>query len=320
MNKLLRRTFRLQYASNLFVYREAAATHEEMLKPGVAPYLALLGNTVNIGTREARWKSQEFLSFCATNWKRTLLVPAMTELAVGGHPWTDALEDLRVLVDGVNKDGYPGDVVIMDQSILEFPEGVRTLGFTGWSAWSRQGLSLPSLGFPPLFCYDPANPAVSRPMISSDGHDLSREDMEWLHREFMADNRTPTVLLSHGLPSAALVPKGLDSAAAQQSDLMTFYPFGFLFQRERCIKACLGGALGGAASGVFNGRFMAVNARRPYPAAGWPSAAYRPDAFWEYSWLDDTRGDIEEIVEGYTRRIPLPYSVASTPNAHTVCK
>jgi hypothetical protein len=313
MNRLLRRTFRLQYASNLFVYREAMATHEEMLKPGVAPYLALLGNCVNMATREGRWKSQEFLSFCATNWKRTLLVPATTELACGGHAWTDALDDLRGLVDEVNKDGFPGEVVVGDQAVLEFPEGVRVLGFTGWSAWSRQVTSPPSLGFPTLHCYGVKG---SRPFIPSDGHGLSREDMEWLNRELLVDGRTPTVLLSHGLPSAALLPK---EGAGAQSDLMSVYPFGFLFQRERCIKAAIGGALGGAMSGVFNGRFLAVNARRPYPAAPyWANPSFRRDAFWEYSWLDDTRGDVEELVEAYSRAIPLPYRVTK-PNAPSVC-
>ena len=100
---------------------------------------------------------------------------------------------------------------------------------------------------------------------------------------------------------------------------MTFYPFPFLFSRERCIKACLGGAsLAGTVSGVIGGRFHAVNAYKAYPAAA-VSPTYRPDAVYEYSWRDDAEGGVRELVEEYARVIPLPYGGIRPAHASSVC-
>jgi len=68
-------TFRLQYASNLFVdsiYRP----FKSVLKPA-APHLALLGN---IGRPESP-KTYHFLKFCASNWDSVFWVPGPHELS-----------------------------------------------------------------------------------------------------------------------------------------------------------------------------------------------------------------------------------------------
>jgi hypothetical protein len=296
MNRLLRKPFRLQYASNLFVHK-GAENPATLLKTGVAPNLALLGNTVGVETAADCWASREFLSFCADNWKRTLLVPAYSELGYTGVTpalWTDLLEELRGVVEDVNRESS-GKIYLVDQSIVEFPEGVRVLGFTGWSAWSRQATS-------------PAEtemPTVSLGTLH--GQDLAKEDMEWLGREFHWDSDTPTVLVSHGLSTSSLVKPGLPDLAYRLSDLMAFYPYAFFFSKERCIKACLGGAgVGGTLSGFFQGTFHAVNARKAYPAQLLASPGYRRDAFFEYSWRDHAEGNVRELVEAYARAIPIP--------------
>ncbi len=145
--------------------------------------------------------------------------------------------------------------------------------------------------------------------------------MEWLNRELIVDAASPTVLLSHGLSTSSLVKSGLPQEAYSQSDLMTFYPFPFLFSRERCIKACLAGAgLAGTVSGVIGGRFHAVNAYKPNPNAP-ASSTYRPDAIYEYPWRDDAEGDVRELVEEYARVIPLPNRGAFRPTyASSVCE
>lgn len=297
MKSLFRRTFRIQYASNLFAHKGLPMNPSRLAEPGVAPNLALLGNTVGVESAADRWNSREFLSFCADNWKRTYLVPAHTELGASGKAvaWTDLLDELRSLVDDVNK-GSLGKIVIADQSANESSEGVRVLGLSGWNAWSRQATSP---GLPTIYSNGVA-------MTTAQGHELSREDMEWIHRELQVDRDTPTVLLSHGLSVSSLVKPGLPAAAYKQSDLMSMYPFGFLFAREGCIKACLCGAgSGGTVSGVFGRRFHGVNA--------WGNAGYHADAFYEYSWTDDMEGGLRELIENYARVIPIPYRVVREP-------
>ncbi len=292
MKSLFRRTFRIQYASNLFGKKEA-------LKPGVAPSLALLGNAVSVETAADRWKSKEFLSFCADNWRHTYLVPAHTELGCAKSKpvaWTDLLDELRLLVDGINHES-PGKIILADQVSTESPEGIRILGFTGWNAWSRQTLQPSGAeALPTLY-------TEKGPMKSVEGQALSQEDMEWVHRELSIDRGTPTILLSHGLSLSTLVKPGLSDTAYRQSDLMSVYPFPFLFSREGCIKACLCGAgTGGSVSGVVGRRFHAVNAYQGNPG-------YRSDAFYEYSWSDDMEGGVRELVEGYARSVLLPTRV-----------
>lgn len=293
MKSLFRRSFRIQYASNLFAKAGALA-------PGIAPNLALLGNSVSVETAESRWRARDFLSFCAENWKRTYLVPAHTELGCSGAkpvPWTDLLDELRLLVQTVNKESQ-GQVVVADQFATETPEGIRLLSFTGWNAWSRDGLGSSNMHakLPTLYMN-------TAPMSSAEGHTLSQEDMEWVHAELRVDRHTPTVLLSHGLSMSTLVKPGLSAATYKQSDLMSLYPFPFLFSREGCIKACLcGAAIGGSVSGVIGGRFHAVNSY-------WENPAYRPDAFYEYSWSDDVEGGVRDLVESYARSVLFPTRV-----------
>jgi hypothetical protein len=306
MNRLLRKPFRLQYASNLFAYK-GAENPASLLTTGVAPNLSLLGNTVSVETAADRWASREFLSFCANNWKRTLLVPAYSEMGCAGAApaqWTDLIDELRVLLQEVNRESS-GKVYLMDQSVMEFAEGVRVLGFTGWSSWSRSAQSpdLPNLYFTQKGKFTP-----------SDGHELAKEDMDWLNRELILNNTSPTVLVSHGLSVSSLVQDTLPNAAYRQSDLLSFYPFPFLFSKERCIKACLGGAgIGGSVSGVIRGRFHAVNARKSIPAQKVATPSYRPDAFYEFSWMDKIEEDIAELVEGYARTISFPRGTGPLP-------
>ena len=218
MNRFLpRRTFRLQYASNLFAYT-AAWKPEQRLTTGLAPYLALLGNVVSTDTDTNRRNSREFLSFCADNWKQTFLIPATTELGSSWETvWTDALDNLMSLVNSVNTNTTNGKIYIADQGQFQTPERVRVLGITGWNAWSRSAVSPTGLGFPPLYRYSTEPPIGVRRIDPSNGHELSKEDMEWLNGELIADSSTPTVLLSHGLSTSSLITAGLPQPAYNQS-------------------------------------------------------------------------------------------------------
>jgi hypothetical protein len=268
------------------MYRKDAPPPHTVLQPAVAPTLALLGNIGSTETSAKRSRTKEFLSYCSNNWKETLWIPATTELGCRGATravgWTEALEDVLALANEVSAEG-PGTIRLLDQGEHVSPEGIRILGFTGWSAWSRSADSPLSMGYPRLYRYT-AN-AQPAPMQPTDGHSLSETEMEWLTEELRSDTYSPTILLSHGLSTPTIATTISDISAYSQSDLLSCYPFTPLFREMPQIVACLSGALGGTVSGVIHGRFHALNAYRSYPSQKVPCANYRPDAFYEYRRL-----------------------------------
>ncbi len=286
------RRFRIQYASNLFAYRDVRQA-ERILAPA-APYLALLGNVFSTHNTAKRYNTREFLSYCVNNWKRTLIVPAATEMGSwsGGNTepalFTDLLDELTALAADASAEG-PGKVELLEMKEVSFRyEGVRVLGLTGWSAWARQARPCPQSGMPDLYTYSPEG--SSRLAAATDAHQFSAEEMEWLGTELTAKPCTPTILLSHGLSCSLLLHKNVDAAVAStaQPDLMTFYPYGAMFGGSTpLVRACLGGAHGITGSRIIGGRFHGVNGWKSHPTQEVPNPNYKPDLVYEYAWYDD---------------------------------
>lgn len=285
------RRFRLQYASNLFAYADPRKA-ERLLTPA-APYLALLGNVFSIHSTSKRYNSREFLSYCADNWKRTLIIPATTEMGSWVGPktgskalYTDLLEELKNVVSEINTNAS-GRLHILEMNEHTFPfEGVRVLGLTGWSAWARQANPDPESGLPSVYTY--TSDGHTKRMAPSDAHQLSAEEMEWLGAELTAKPRTPTILLSHGLSSSLFLNNGLDPMTYKMPDLMNFYPYGAMYGgRTPLVRACLGGAYGITATRTFGNRFHGVNGWKSYPTQEVPNPNYNPECVYEYAWYDD---------------------------------
>lgn len=128
-------TFRLQYASNLFVDLTMEA-FSKLVKPA-APNLALLGN---IGRPESP-KTYNFLSYCAKHWDNVFWVPGPHELSnpKGGRATvSERTLNARALTKMVN------GVTLMDSNEAVFHE--KRIVLVGTPLWSK--VSLPPKGQP----------------------------------------------------------------------------------------------------------------------------------------------------------------------------
>jgi len=93
MKQVRSSVLRLQYASNLHVYKQSLGESCKLLNP-VAPNLALLGD---IGRADCK-RTTEFLKWCSDNYETTYWVPGHSELASEKRPWFYQLDAIQEMI------------------------------------------------------------------------------------------------------------------------------------------------------------------------------------------------------------------------------
>ena len=93
MKQLRSSVLRIQYASNLHVYKRPLAENQKLLNP-VAPNLALLGD---IGQADCK-RTTDFLRWCADTYEQVYWVPGYTELANEKRAWFYQLDAIQEII------------------------------------------------------------------------------------------------------------------------------------------------------------------------------------------------------------------------------
>jgi hypothetical protein len=114
---------RLQYASDLHLERWPKTTFEEVLKPGVAPVLVLLGDVCPLNHEHAR----PFFEWCSEHWKTVVWIPGDLEI------WYSGLPDVAAAVMAMKKLVAPfSNVHVLYCEAMGSEDGVVLLGCPLW--------------------------------------------------------------------------------------------------------------------------------------------------------------------------------------------
>ena len=187
-------SFRIQYVGNLFV--DMLYDHySKLVRPGVAPYLALLGN---IGNPYSPVTSN-FIQYCSTYWKRVFWIPGPVEYGAtfpGSKllrpEFRDSLDQMRLIASR-----HKGVSVLDQQTVML--DKVALVGATLWTPCD------------PRRIYDKYS-QLEFNSIRKGGKFLSpidiaewnEEDVQFLRSE-LNHKEDPTIVLTHHLPHPALL-------------------------------------------------------------------------------------------------------------------
>ncbi len=186
--------FRIQYVGNLFV--DMLHDHySKLAHPGVAPYLALLGN---IGNPYSPTTSN-FLDYCSHYWKRVFWIPGPVEYGatfpgsrLARPEFRDSLDQMRYLVSKRK------NISILDQTIVSV-ENVKLVGTTLWTPCDPRRIheKYSQLEFNSIR-------KGGKFLTPLDIAEWNEEDVQFLRTE-IPRCEDPTIVLTHHLPHPALL-------------------------------------------------------------------------------------------------------------------
>lgn len=271
-------TVRIQYASNIFAYKGIKNPHE-IITPGLTNNLALLGNVGNFETSAAERNTRKFLEWCSAHWDNVFWIPGPSELgSVKPKFWWHLQDEMYETARAAGK-----AVQVLSYRECMRLKGMRIIGVPGWSmTLTSASQAYPTIWLPDTNQKDRLMTSLTQEVLK----EFYTEQMEILKSELDADRATPTIILSHGLPSLQLIPRANEEGlpyAFQASRGMDVYPINHVgADRLKNVKGVLCGAVGSCTSGTWGGqRFMGSNAFKMYPGAA-PNPNYMPDRFYEY--------------------------------------
>jgi hypothetical protein len=224
-------SFKLQYASNLFVDR-TLNSFSKLVKPA-APHLALLGN---IGRPESP-KTYHFLRYCAKHWDNVFWIPGPHELSnpKGSHL---TLSEKRQNASSLTK--QIGNVTLMDSKEAVFHD--QRIVLFGTPLWTK--LLLPPKGEPEfnsIFTCTEKGDLV--PLTHRVRNELHKEDLFFLkERSLFWSIVHPDVnvlYLTHTLPTSRLYKSKMSDEAWKR-----FYMDCLRLPMSSPLRAWLGGAAG----------------------------------------------------------------------------
>ena len=275
---------RIQYASNIFAYKGVNPC--DILTPGTADTLALLGNVGNFETSAAERNTREFIEWCAAHWTNVLWVPGPMEFgSVQPKFWWQLQDRMFAVARAANETSSSAGNPVQVLSYSEYTrlKQMRVVAIPGWSFV----LNSDTKGHNTIWFSDmKQKERIATPMSPEFLKEFYTDQMEILKAELDVDNDMPTILLSHGLPSMHLIPNantdGLQKAF-RASTPMGLYNLNHVgVDRLNNVKAILCGAIGSCTSGTWGQRFMGSNAYKMSPDSAGPNKNYMPDRFYEY--------------------------------------
>lgn len=251
----------LQYASSLFANRSSQRAWKH-LTPGVAPNLALLGNTISVATEGDKEESYKFLLNCSRAWDRTFIVPGPLEYSSSSssrRAYPYQMDSIREIFKEVGDKG--GQLILMDQAEYVFPKENRVLlGTYGWPSFSKEMGQ--GQGWPEDNIWTGVGGYLNR-MDAKTFQAMQEWDLTWLYKKIMwyTYNKTYSykmIILTHSLCSPYL----LQNRLGPRSVMDVVHPSYFdMFQGNNSpIESWLCGAGGSCVSGFLNKQtFAAVN-------------------------------------------------------------
>ena len=190
---------RLQIASDLHLESRPKQTFRELLEPGTAPLLALLGDIAPLNHPNLR----PFLEWCSEHWETVLWIPGCLEL-LGPGSGNDgdgnavargrAAPNLDAPVARMRQLAEPfWNIHVLDHEGMVSTDGVYLFGLPFWKFPRDEA----HLWNPKLFKWVEAEPSPMHPDILKV---LYNRDLAWLRNKAKAQ-REPIVILSHFGPT-----------------------------------------------------------------------------------------------------------------------
>lgn len=247
----------IQYTSNLFVHQNhTLAQSKYLLKTGICPNLALLGN---IGSPHSQ-KTKDFIHWCSKNWNNVYYVPGPTEYIDSEKP------DIVFSHENVH---------ILDQSEKLIHPKLALVGSPLWTGWSDTIAKIPSWNEEERYFMAHRTPKQLQSWHTEDVGFIAQK----LHTND-AQNRN-VILLTHTVYDLTMLRSGNQSYRniylhdGRIRDLRTLQLIGVL-----------SGAGGGSYNGTYGGHMSAaVNCAFQGPNMV-PNSQYKRDAIARFR-LDD---------------------------------
>jgi hypothetical protein len=258
---------RLQIASDLHLEARPKATFMEILEPGVAPILALLGDVAPLGHPNLR----PFLEWCSEKWETVLWIPGCLELLEPGLAGPRYIPDLGAAVARMRTIAEPfWNVMVLDHEGMVSDDGVYIFGLPFWKFPRDEA----HLWHPGLYKWVEAEPS---PIHTDVMRRLYNEDIAWL-RAKVAAQREPVVVLSHFGPTVWIQEEAFVGDPALSTTFpdieelmrppMVAWACGHCHQSVQFAKEC--GTAGGAKGSVL----ITTNPK----GLPFENLEYRPDA------------------------------------------
>jgi hypothetical protein len=268
--------FAIQYASNFFVHQNSTLKQSKnLLKTGICPNLALLGN---IGNPRSR-KTKDFIRWCSDNWDNVYCVPGPLELMDN-----DRLNGLFV--------NFPKNVHVLDQTKKLVGPNLVLLGCPLWSGWADKIAEKSDWSEEERYFMANRTP--------NHIHHWHTEDLE-LIVQTLRDNevmysRQKTVLLTHNLFDWQMLSKDLRGDEGRN---MFLHDGNIREFKTPDLLGVLCGAGGGTYSGLRGYTKVGVNSAFRGPSMI-PNPRYRSDAIATFS-DDDWPGVYAEQLRKMSR-------------------
>ena len=182
---------RIQFASDLHLETRPKMTYRELLDPGVAPVLALLGDIAPLNHPNLR----PFLEWCSEHWDTVLWIPGCLEL-LGPGSGNEGLPvpNLAAAVQRMQAAAEPyWNITILDHDGMVSEDGVYIFGLPFWKFPRDEAY----LWHPEKYQYVPAEPS---PMNRTYLRQLYNEDLAWIRSKVHSQNE-PVLILSHYGPT-----------------------------------------------------------------------------------------------------------------------
>jgi hypothetical protein len=272
------KSFRLQYASNLFVDKHKIA-FDKLVRPN-ANFLALCGN---IGALR-HGRTPQFLRYCTQNWDQIFWILAPHELSNLPKHQPEQVQELAYLaqqyaddLDDCNSAGN-GKIHIMNTKDYYF-KNLNTV-LVGATLWGTSQSTVPT---PYAGMYYKDKPIHQQTLTQ-----WSKEDRDYLYmrRRFWMNTEPEAniVYLTHHLPSAALINRSIKESATYSLEQDVNLEAKQLMASH--LTAWLAGASGSCSSGYIkhkaNDVYCATNGAFAYSCIfDKVQAGYRPDMVME---------------------------------------
>jgi hypothetical protein len=255
---------RLQIASDLHLEKRPKQTFKEILDPGTAPLLALLGDVAPLDHPNL----QPFLEWCSENWETTIWIPGCLEML--GGPDAE-VEGIEARVERMRAVAAPyQNVVVLNREGMVSSDGVYIFGLPFWK-FPRDGTAV---WHPQFYRYVEAEPSPLPPPVLKW---LYKRDLAWI-KEKARVQREPIVVLSHYGPTTWLQEETFvgdpDRSLVDHETEELLKPPIVAWICGHCHQGCTYSKEWSAATGEKGSVLLACNPR----GVPFENLSFRPDA------------------------------------------
>lgn len=189
---------RIQIASDLHLESRPKITFRELLDPGAAPILALLGDIAPLNHPNLR----PFLEWCSEHWDTILWIPGCLELlGPGSGNEGSGLPNLEAPVQKMRSMVEPfWNITVLDHDGMVSEDGIYVFGLPFWKFPRDEAY----VWHPEFFRYVEAEPSPMHPDFM---RRIYNQDLAWIRSKVRAQ-KEPILILSHYGPTTWLQEEG----------------------------------------------------------------------------------------------------------------